>query len=104
MSLAAWIRALERTTPISNGAGKTLGTTVADLGPGDGDRPALVSDGEALSYSALTARARRIGRWALDQALEPGDTVCLLMPNRPEYVAIWLGISEVRGVVALLNT
>src|SRR6185295_18666770 len=28
----------------------------------------------------------------------------LLMPNRPEYLAIWLGITRVGGVVALLNT
>jgi fatty-acyl-CoA synthase len=26
------------------------------------------------------------------------------MPNRPEYVACWLGITHVRGVVALINT
>jgi len=30
--------------------------------------------------------------------------VGLLMPNRPEYLAIWLGITRVGGVVALLNT
>src|SRR5207253_1813795 len=29
---------------------------------------------------------------------------CLLMLNRPEYLAIWLGITRVGGVVALLNT
>jgi fatty-acyl-CoA synthase len=33
-----------------------------------------------------------------------GDVVCLLMPNRPQYVAIWLGITQVGGVVSLLNT
>ena len=26
------------------------------------------------------------------------------MPNRPDYLAIWLGITRVGGVVALLNT
>ena len=26
------------------------------------------------------------------------------MPNRPEFLAIWLGITRVGGVVALLNT
>jgi acyl-CoA synthetase (AMP-forming)/AMP-acid ligase II len=30
--------------------------------------------------------------------------VCLLMTNQPEYLAIWLGITSVGGVVALLNT
>ncbi|HLJ72433.1 MAG TPA: long-chain-acyl-CoA synthetase, partial [Roseiarcus sp.] len=32
-----------------------------------------------------------------------GDPVCLLMPNRPDYVAIWLGVTQIGGVVALLN-
>ena len=26
------------------------------------------------------------------------------MPNRPEYLAVWLGLTRVGGVVALLNT
>src|SRR5262249_9108831 len=43
-------------------------------------------------------------RWALRESIQKGDVVCLLMPNRPEYMAIWLGITRVGGVVALLNT
>ena len=38
------------------------------------------------------------------RTLGKGDAVCLLMPNRPEYLALWLGITRVGGVVALLNT
>ena len=30
--------------------------------------------------------------------------VALLMPNRAEYLAIWLGITRIGGVVALINT
>ena len=26
------------------------------------------------------------------------------MPNRPEYMAVWIGITSVGGVVALINT
>jgi fatty-acyl-CoA synthase len=33
----------------------------------------------------------------------PGQTICLLMSNRPEYIAIWLGLTQIGGVVALLN-
>jgi fatty-acyl-CoA synthase len=46
----------------------------------------------------------RYARWALAEGVGPGDTVCLLMPNRPEYLAVWLGISQIGGVIALLNT
>ena len=33
-----------------------------------------------------------------------GDVVALLMPNRPEYVTVWLGVAKIGGVTALLNT
>ena len=57
-----------------------------------------------MTYRALAERANRYARWALAQDLGKGETVCLMMPNRPEYMAIWLGITSVGGVVALLNT
>ena len=69
-----------------------------------GGLAALLSDGECLTYRALAERSNRYARWALDQGIGTGDVVCLLMPNRPEYMAIWLGITSVGGVVALLNT
>src|SRR5204862_2384488 len=69
-----------------------------------GDAPALLSAGERLTYRALAARATRYARWAIEQRLVKGEAVCLLMPNRPEYLAVWLGITRVGGVVALLNT
>ncbi len=68
------------------------------------DRPALVSDAETLSYRALAERINRYARWALSAGVKRGDTVCLIMPTRPDYVAAWLGIVKVGGVVALINT
>src|SRR5258708_23107675 len=38
------------------------------------------------------------------QGIRKGDVVGLFMTNRPEYVAIWLGIIRAGGTVALLNT
>ena len=59
---------------------------------------------ESLTYRELAERANQYARWALGQGLAKGDVVALLMTNRPEYFAIWLGITSVGGVVALLNT
>lgn len=33
-----------------------------------------------------------------------GDAVALMMPNRPEYVATWLGLGKLGVVTALINT
>jgi fatty-acyl-CoA synthase len=100
----AWMRALERTTPIGKHPTRTLPTVIAELAATQGDAQALLSERENFTYRALTERANQYSRWALAAGLAKGDVVCLLMPNRPEYLAIWLGLTRVGGVVALLNT
>jgi fatty-acyl-CoA synthase len=100
----AWVRALELTAPIVHNPQRILPIVIEELAEKMGDAPALLSERECLSYRALAERSNNYARWALDQGLAKGDTVCLLMPNQPEYMAIWLGITRVGGVVALLNT
>ena len=36
--------------------------------------------------------------------LKKGDCVALLMENKPEYVGLWLGLSKVGVISALINT
>jgi len=99
-----WLRALELTARIDAEPLRTLPVVIDALGDDFGLAPALVSERECLSFEELAERSRRWSRWALDQGLAPGETVALLMPNRPDYLALWLGITRVGGVVALLNT
>jgi fatty-acyl-CoA synthase len=99
----AW-RALRHTRPIGRHPTRVFPTVMAEVTARHGDKPALISDLETLTYRALDARANRYARWALAQGLRKGEVVCLLMANRPEYFAIWLGITRAGGAVALLNT
>lgn len=69
-----------------------------------GDRIALLSDSESLTFAEYNRRANRYARWAMEHGVSKGDVVALMMPNRPEYLAIWLGIIRAGGVTALLNT
>src|ERR1700688_208865 len=100
----AWLRALELTAPIPRQRERVLPAVVDALGHRLGDKPALLSDRECFTGFELAGRARRYARWALAQGVAKGDVVGLLMPNRPEYLAIWLGVTRVGGVAALLNT
>ena len=100
----AWARALELTASIARHPERLLPTVIEERAADLGDAPALLSDRECLSYRTLVERSNRYARWALNQGLGKGEVVCLMMPNRPEYMAIWLGIVKVGGVVALLNT
>src|SRR5215470_1052521 len=100
----AWLRALERTARIGEEPARILPSVIDELADQFGDAPALLSEHQRLSYRELAQAANRYSRWALEQGIRVGDSVCLMMPNRPEFVAIWLGISRIGGIVALLNT
>ncbi len=99
----AW-RTLKMTTPIARNPTRIFPDVVEDLAERYGDAPALLSERESFSYRELAQRSNRYARWALAHGIGKGDCVCLLMPNRPEFLALWLGIAHVGGVVALLNT
>jgi fatty-acyl-CoA synthase len=99
-----WLKALELTAPIQRNPNRVLPTVIEELAARLGDSPALLSERENLTYRELAERSNQYARWALEQGLAKGDVVCLLMTNRPEYFAIWLGITSVGGVVTLLNT
>ena len=100
----AWVRALERTAAIGRDRFRTLPVVIDELATRFEAAPALVSRDSCLSYRTLADTAHRYARWALRQRLCKGDVVCLLMPNCPEYLAIWLGITRIGAIVSLLNT
>jgi fatty-acyl-CoA synthase len=100
----AWLRALELTAPIARNRHRLLSTVIEERAAQLGDAPALLSDRECLTYPELSWRINQYARWALEQRIAKGEVVGLLMTNRPEYLAIWLGITSVGGVVSLLNT
>jgi fatty-acyl-CoA synthase len=100
----AWLRALQATAPIAAQLTRTLPARLDELADTHGEKPALLSVRECLTYRELTERANRYARWALAQGISKGDVVCLLMPNCPDYLAIWLGVTRIGGIVALLNT
>ncbi len=100
----AWMRALEMTSRLGKEPHRLLASVVDEWAERQPDAPALLSDAESLTYDQLARQARRYARWALAQGLGKGEVVALMAPNRPDYLAVWLGVSSVGGVVALLNT
>ena len=103
-STKAWVRALEKTAPIERNPTITLPVLIDDLAIRFGDTVALISDHGNFTYNQLARRSHQYTRWALNQGLVHGDVVALMMPNCPEYLAIWLGLTRVGAIVALINT
>lgn len=101
-----WARAIGFTQRLlSHKEDAALARLVHDLaGTRTGTAPALIGTNESFSYAELSARANRYARWALAEGFGAGEVVGLDLTNRPEYVAFWLGLTQVGCVVALLNT
>jgi fatty-acyl-CoA synthase len=102
--LKAWVRALELTAPIERNPSTTFPDVMQELADRFGPALALAGDDERMTFRELAEQSNRYTRWALGQGITTGDVVCLLMPNCPQYVAIWVGITHVGGIVSLLNT
>ena len=102
--LTGFSRTLRRTLPIIKNPDHTIRDLAEKLADTYQDRVALISERETFTYREWNGRSNLYARWARAQHLQKGDVVALLMPNRPEYLSIWLGMAKVGGVTALLNT
>jgi fatty-acyl-CoA synthase len=100
----AWLRALEMTARLEDQPARIFPVVIEELGARFGDAPALMGLHQTFSHAELAARANRVARWALAQDIQKGDTICLLLPNSPDYLATWLGITRIGAIAALLNT
>ena len=100
---ADWLRALERTAHAVRRPERTFGLIIDELAATYYDRLAIISDTQNITYSRLAALTNQYARWCLINGVNKGECVALLMPNNPEYIPIWSGISRVGGIAALIN-
>jgi fatty-acyl-CoA synthase len=100
----SWVRALELTASIAERPERLLSSIIEEFAERSGNASALLSDRESMTFRELAERSNQCTRWALRHGLGKGDTICLLMSNRPEYMAIWLGLARAGCTVALVNT
>lgn len=100
----AWLKAIELTSNFDINPRRLLADVVEDWASKQPEQPALISETGSLSYRVFAERINRYARWALSAGINRGDKVCLIKSTSAEYLAAWLGISRVGGIVALINT
>jgi len=61
-------------------------------------------DDRRLSFSEALEFSQKIAGYFKDRGLEKGDCVALLMETRLEYPCIWLGLSQLGVITALINS
>ena len=70
------------------------------IAEGRGDRPAILTDAETISYRELLARSNRIANVLKGAGILPGNRVLLRGYNGPELYAAWLGVMKT-GAIAV---
>jgi acyl-CoA synthetase (AMP-forming)/AMP-acid ligase II len=70
------------------------------IAEGHGDRPAILTDGGAITYRELLARANRIANALAAAGVVPGNRVLLRGYNGPELYAAWLAVMKT-GAIAV---
>ncbi|MFN3815607.1 long-chain-acyl-CoA synthetase [Brevundimonas sp.] len=68
------------------------------------DNLAITDERRSLTYRELDTLANRYAHWAKGRNLRRGDAVALMMMNRADYIAAWMGFSKVGVATALINT
>lgn len=64
---------------------------------------AVSCEGQSLTYQQFEALSNRFAHWAKARGLKSGDTVAIILPNRLEYLPLWIGLSKIGVVSALIN-
>tara|TARA_B100000700_G_scaffold57426_1_gene62234 strand:+ start:1316 stop:3094 length:1779 start_codon:yes stop_codon:yes gene_type:complete len=65
---------------------------------------AIYYEDREVSYKELMEGANRYSHWFLKNNLKKGDVIALLMENRPEFLMAWIGVAQIGGTTALINT
>ena len=97
-------RLLKRIKPIELDSSVLLCDDFEEAVDKFGDNIAVEDETRKVTYRELDALANRFGAWARSRNLRRSDVVGLVMHNRIEYLAAWIGFSKVGIATALINT
>ncbi|WP_372964382.1 long-chain-acyl-CoA synthetase [Marinobacter sp.] len=82
----------------------TLGKLIARNAKKYPYHPAILCDDITVSWQEFEAWSNRIAHYLKDQGLVKGDSIAVLLENRPELLAVVAGASKVGVACAMLNT
>lgn len=68
------------------------------------EKVAFYFDKEQWTFAKVEEFSNRVAHYFKSVGIKHGDTVALFMEPKPEYVCIWLGLSKIGAVTALINS
>lgn len=67
------------------------------------NKTALIMDEHRMTFMDVEKLSNQIAAYFKRQGFKRGDTIALVMENKPEYACFWLGLSKVGVITALVN-
>lgn len=67
------------------------------------NRPAILFEDQVWTFKDLDNYSNKVANTFLDLGYQPGQEVALFMDSRPEFIALWLGLSKAGIITALIN-
>ena len=67
------------------------------------EHPAVRLDETVLTYADLDQRSARVAGLLTERGVRLGDRIALMLPNVPEFAAIYYGVLRAGGVVVPMN-
>src|SRR5512134_3403005 len=103
--LPVWIRHYDKDVPstLRPYPERTLVDVVAESANQRPAHPALLFQGEAISYGKLERLSSVLAGALVKLGVKPGDRVALLLPNCPQIILSFFGIWKAGGIVVPLN-
>ena len=80
-----------------------LVTDVAETAETNPDSPAIVYEGQELTYDQFWTRAGQFAQALHESGIEEGDRVGIYLPNLPQFVTAFYGTLRAGGVVVPMN-
>lgn len=81
----------------------TMGRLVESMADKKGDETYLLFEDERVTFGEIDRRTNQVANVLLDWGVKPGDKVCLMMNNAPEYLYLWYALAKIGAVMAPIN-
>jgi len=83
---------------------KSLGRILEKQASRRPDKTLILFEDQKISYQEFNQRANQVAHLFLSINFKKGDTVAMLISNRPEFLIIHAGLAKVGIIPALINT
>lgn len=81
----------------------TPASMLSELAKKNPDGACLLFEDQTWSFRQVNELSWQVAHVFYELGLRRGDVVALVSTNRPEYVAIWVGLSRLGVITALVN-